>query len=124
MAVFVGGAAGTALRAVLAEEITRDPGSWPWPTFLVNVAGALLLGWLVSRNGRRPAAPGRRRALLELGFCGGFTTFAAMQLELLHFLDSGQFGLAIGYATASIVAGLAAVFVGSALGRRAGVPTT
>jgi CrcB protein len=75
-------------------------GHWPWATFLVNVAGSALLGWVV--------AGARHPRLLGVGFCGALTTFSTFQLELLHMLDAGRAGLAILYAAGSVTAGLAA----------------
>ena len=43
-AVFAGGFIGTVARAELAVEVHGGAGGWPWPTFLVNVAGAFMLG--------------------------------------------------------------------------------
>ena len=79
------------------------PGQWPWATFLVNVAGAFVLGLVIARGVR-----GYRRELLGAGFCGALTTFSTLQLELLGMLDAGRVALALAYAGASIAAGLAA----------------
>ncbi len=48
-AVFVGGALGTLARAELTQGFPHSPTSWPWPTFTVNIAAALLLGYLITR---------------------------------------------------------------------------
>ena len=52
-AVFAGGVAGTLLRAALTEAWPPESGHWPWATFLVNIAGAALIGWIM---GREPTA--------------------------------------------------------------------
>ena len=44
-----------------------------------------------------------------------------MQLELLRLLDDGRYGLAGGYALASVAAGLLAVGIGGARGRRTAI---
>jgi fluoride exporter len=110
-AIFAGGFAGAVLRALVGDWIPHDPGSWPWGTFAINVVGALLLGWLVTRLQERLPLSTYRRPLLGTGFCGALTTFSTMQVELLDMLDAGNTGLALGYATASIVAGFAAVAI-------------
>jgi CrcB protein len=48
-AVFLGGAVGTLARAGLELFAAGDPGRWPWPTFVVNIVGAFLLGYLTTR---------------------------------------------------------------------------
>jgi CrcB protein len=114
LAIFAGGCAGTLLRVALAEAVPPHAGRWPWATFVVNVAGAGLLGWAATHWPPQR----RRRSLVGTGFCGALTTFSALQLELLHLLDAGRTGVAVAYAVASILAGLVAAWAGTRLGRR------
>ncbi len=118
VAIFVGGAAGTLLRAALAETLVSDPSRWPWATFGVNIAGAFLLGYVATRLQERLPVSSYRRPLLGTGLCGGLTTFSTMQVEIVKMLGGGHVALAVGYAAASIVAGLVAVHVATALVRR------
>lgn len=108
-AIFAGGALGAAARAVLSELFATEPGGWPWPTFAVNIAGALLLGYFTTRLQERLPLSSYRRPLLGTGLCGALTTFSTMQIELLRMIDHHAYGLAIGYAAASIACGLLAV---------------
>jgi fluoride exporter len=108
-AIFAGGFAGAILRALLEEAVPHDPDRWPWATFAVNIAGAIVLAWLVTRLQERLPLSAYRRPLLGTGFCGALTTFSTMQVEVLDMLDAGNAGLALGYACASIAAGFAAV---------------
>ena len=117
-AVFAGGVAGAMARAGVAEWLPAEPGHWPWATFLVNVAGAFALGWFTTRLTERLPQSAYRRPLLGTGFCGALTTFSTMQLELLRMLDRHHYGLALGYATASLVAGYACVHLATAMVRR------
>ena len=117
-AIFIGGALGALLRVELARRFSSTPGSWPWVTFAVNVAGAVVLGYVVTRLQERLPLSTYRRPLLGTGFCGAFTTFSTMQLELLQMLDHDRYALALGYAAASIAAGYLAVFLATALVRR------
>jgi fluoride exporter len=108
-AVFCGGFAGAIARAEVAEALPARAGSWPWATFAVNVAGAFVLGWAVTRLQERLPLSAYRRPLLGTGFCGALTTFSTMQVELLRMLDRQAVGLALGYAAASLAAGGLAV---------------
>jgi CrcB protein len=108
-AIFVGGAIGALARYGMAEALPHHRGSWPWATFAVNIAGALLLGYLTTRLQERLPPSAYRRPLLGTGFCGGLTTFSTMQVELLQMLDAGERGLAAGYAAASVAAGVVAI---------------
>jgi fluoride exporter len=108
-AIFVGGAIGALARYALSRALPHDPGAWPWATFVVNIAGALALGYLTTRLQERLPPTAYRRPLLGTGLCGALTTFSTMQVELLQMLDHGEDGLAAGYAAASIAAGVLAV---------------
>ena len=117
-AVFVGGAVGTLARAGLEALAAPDPGHWPWPTFIVNIVGAFLLGYFITRLLERLPTSSYRRPLLGTGLCGGLTTFSTMQVETIKMLEHRHYGLAAGYTLASIVAGLLAVYVATAITRR------
>lgn len=121
VAIMAGGFLGTVLRAELADRWAHDPTTWPWATFVVNVAGAFLLGYLVTRLQERLALSTYRRPLLGTGLCGGLTTFSTMQLEIVRMLDANAVLLAAGYLIASVASGLAAVFVATQLVRRGGL---
>jgi CrcB protein len=118
-AVFAGGFIGTLARAALAQGISAQPGSWPWPTFAVNVAGAFLLGYLLARSTGRAPSTRRRRLFLGSGVCGALTTFSTMMVELLKMLDEARWGLAAGYGSASIACGLGAAVLATSAARRA-----
>jgi CrcB protein len=118
-AVFAGGAVGTLARAGLETFAAPDPGNWPWPTFTANIVGAFLLGYFTTRLLERLPVSSYRRPLLGTGVCGGLTTFSTMQVETIKMLEHQHYGLALGYATASIVAGLLALYLATAMVRRA-----
>src|SRR5215212_1270465 len=118
-AIFAGGFLGALARVLLLQLVPARPGSWPWATLVANVAGSLLLGFLVTRLQERLPVSAYRRPLLGTGLCGALTTFSTMQLELLSMLDRGQLALAVGYAGISIVAGFLAVATATNLVRRA-----
>jgi CrcB protein len=120
LAIFAGGAIGALARAMLSESWTVEPGSWPWATFVVNVIGALLLGFFITRMQERLQVTTYGRPFLGTGLCGALTTFSAMQLELFEMIDLGHYALAVAYAAASLLAGLLAVSLSTSLVRRAG----
>jgi len=118
VAVFAGGALGTLLRAALSEAFPHSATSWPWPTFVVNVVAAFLLGYFVTRLQERLPLSSYRRPLLGTGLCGGLSTFSTMQVELFKMLDAHAWGLAAGYAAASVAAGYAAIHLATSVVRR------
>lgn len=117
-AIFVGGAIGALLRTALSKWFPSGDASWPWAVFATNIAGAFVLGYFVTRLQERLPLSTYRRPLLGTGFCGAFTTFSTMQIELIAMLRSHHYALAAGYAIATILCGYLAVGTATALTRR------
>ena len=116
-----GGAIGTSARYGTALVIPPRSGAYPVATFLVNVAGAVILGAVAELpTGSLPAQELSRPAI-GTGFCGGLITFSTMSLEIC-LLWPGQPEIAAAYAAASLAAAPACAWAGVALvrtGRRA-----
>ncbi|MBX9581139.1 MAG: fluoride efflux transporter CrcB [Gemmataceae bacterium] len=87
------------------------PAEFPWATFLVNVSGSVVLGFVAALYLDHPD-PARRNwyLLLGTGFCGGFTTFSTFSLEAVQLLRDDRPGAAAGYALGSVVFGLLGVW--------------
>ena len=49
--------------------LAADPAAWPWPTFIVNIVGAFLLGYFTTRLLERLPQSSYRRPLLGTGLC-------------------------------------------------------
>lgn len=117
-AIFVGGAAGALIRVALVQTGAPGAPAWPWITFGVNIAGALLLGYLATRLQERLPLSAYRRPLLGTGFCGALTTFSTIQIEALKMLDAHRYGLAAAYAASTLALGYASVHLSTAVVRR------
>ncbi len=123
-AIFLGGAAGALLRVGLGEAFATSAGRWPWVTFAINISGSFALAYLATRLLERASGSRRSLALLGPGFCGTYTTFSTMQVEILLMLAHGRWGLAAGYAFVSVAAGCLAIWAGVALARASGARMT
>jgi CrcB protein len=117
-AIFFGGAAGALLRVWLVQAFTGSASGWPWVIFTINLTGSFALAYFATRLQERLPQSTYRRPLLGTGFCGAYTTFSTMQVEILKMLDSDRYVLAAGYALASVTAGYLAIWTGTALVRR------
>ncbi|MFN8163243.1 MAG: fluoride efflux transporter CrcB [Solirubrobacterales bacterium] len=117
-AIYAGGVVGALARVALAQAAPHGADAWPWATFGANMAGALLLGYFVTRLQERLPPSSYRRPFLGTGLCGALTTFSALQLELFNMLDAGQLGLAIAYVAATLAGGFACVHLTTAAVRR------
>jgi CrcB protein len=117
-AICAGGVIGALARVGLLQVGLPVAPAWPWATFAVNILGAFLLGYFTTRLQERLPLSAYRRPLLGTGFCGALTTFSTVQVELLKMLDVHRYGLAAGYATASVALGYASVQLATAFARR------
>ncbi|HWW66646.1 MAG TPA: fluoride efflux transporter CrcB [Solirubrobacterales bacterium] len=116
-AIYVGGALGALARVGLAQAAPPGPGGWPWATFAVNMAGALLLGYFFARLRDHPE-DSVAHPFLSTGICGTLTTFSTLQLELFEMVDAGRLGLAAAYCAVTIAGGFLFVRLGISLERR------
>ncbi len=117
-AIFLGGAAGALLRVWVGVTFAGTATVWPWPTFLINVTGCFALGCLATLLQERPLRSATPHPLLAAGFCGAYSTFATMQIELLRMLEHDRYALAVGYAAASVTAGYFAIWLATTTMRR------
>lgn len=116
-AIYAGGAIGALARVGLAQVAPHGAGAWPWATFAVNMAGALLLGYFVARLRDHPE-DGLAHPFLTTGVCGTLTTFSTLQLELFQMAEAGRLALAASYVAVTLAVGYLAVRLGMALERR------
>jgi len=112
--VGVGGFAGAVAPYLLGGRILHHTAAqkFPWSTFGINVLGCLVIGLLSGLIERLDWFVPQMRLLLLTGLLGGFTTFSAFGLETVHLLRRGEPWIAASYAAASVVACVAAVWIG------------
>lgn len=92
-------------------------GAFPWGTLVVNLSGCFLLGLLVTLLTERLLPHPEVRAALTIGFLGAYTTFSTFAYETLRLGEDGALWLALGNVAVSVVAGVAAAWLGIVLGR-------
>ena len=117
LGIAIAGAAGAVARYELDGLISRRATTLPWGTFAVNVSGALLLGFLFSLLTERFTIEPWVRSAITIGFLGSYTTFSTLSLETFRLIEDGAIGLAAANALGSLLAGIAAVYVGVVLAR-------
>ena len=116
VAVFVGGAIGTAIRLLLDAAIPHSDTEFPLDTLLINIVGSFVLALLVTRVW--PIAPHWVRSGLGPGLVGGFTTFSAVMVSMVTLAANSEVVQALGYLAITLVAGFGAAALGFFLGRR------
>ena len=112
--VGIGGFIGSVARHQLGLVVLQfgAPPRFPWATFAVNVLGCLVVGLLAGVVARSDALGAEARLFLFTGVLGGFTTYSTFGLEAVQLMRRGDWGVAMAYVVASIVLGLAAVWIG------------
>ena len=122
ISVFVGGLVGTALRVGLDVLLPNSAGeplagaSISWSTVVVNIVGSLVLGYLVARLWRLPSTSAWLKLGLGTGLLGSFTTFSAIAVNVVDAISLGNIGVALAALSLSLVAGIAAAWLGLVLG--------
>jgi CrcB protein len=117
VAIALGGALGTLARYGVNRGLAGGALGFPWPTFVVNVTGSLVLAAVVTLLVERWPPTRFARPFAAIGFCGGFTTFSTLMVETAQRGQHGRAGLAAAYLVTSVVAGLVAAAAGIALAR-------
>jgi CrcB protein len=116
--VFLGAGIGGALRhGVNVGGVKLFGYGFPAGTLIVNVVGSFAMGLFAGYFAFRPGIPQHVRLFLTTGLLGGFTTFSAFSLDTALLIERRAYATAAGYVTGSVIAGIAALFLGLALFR-------
>lgn len=111
--VMFGGALGALARYGLSALLAGTHGSFPWDVLAANVSGSFAIGLLMEltllQTSRVTSAS---RWFWGSGFLGGYTTFSTFIFGSYRLLGTHQYELGVVYAASSLVAGLAAVWLG------------
>lgn len=112
-----GGAVGALARYALSLAMPTRTGLFPWGTFVVNVSGSAVLGFLLVLLVDRFGGGRVVRRVLGTGFIGAYTTFSTFVGEAVLLVRAGRPGTAAAYVVASTLAGLGCAWVGMAAAR-------
>jgi len=115
--IAVTGALGALARYALEGWISKRAGAFPWGTFVVNITGAFLLGFLFTLLAERLTVSPWIRSSVTIGFLGAYTTFSTLSLETFRLIEDGAYLLGMANALGSLAAGLVAIYAGVVLGR-------
>lgn len=112
--VAFGGAIGGMSRLAITNLVSHWSGvRFPWGTLVVNLSGALLVGWIAAKIGI-PNDFDMSSAWLALvvGLLGGYTTVSSFSLQTLTLWQSGEWSKAISYIAATLLVGMLFVVLG------------
>jgi len=112
LSVAFGGGLGAVLRYLIFFYFERFHKSiFPWPTLIVNLLGALLIGLLWGYFDKIYVSPGFRMFIF-IGILGSFTTFSTFAFDILSMIHDGQFRNMIVYLLVSNILGIGLAFTG------------
>ncbi|HLB36971.1 MAG TPA: fluoride efflux transporter CrcB [Gemmatimonadales bacterium] len=114
----LGGLAGTFARYSLQGLAQPSGATFPLGTLVVNLLGALLLGFLMRYLLATGLVGPEARAGLTIGFCGAFTTMSTFSYETMALLTDGQYWRAALYLLGSVGGSLAAIVAGMGIADR------
>jgi len=94
LAICIGASLGALARWGLGLWLTPG-GLLPWGTLAANLVGGYLIGVAIAAFQAMPQLDPVWRLLLITGFLGGLTTFSSFSAEVVEFLMTGRYGLAL-----------------------------
>jgi CrcB protein len=108
LAVFIGGGAGSVVRYGIGQALERIElkGVFPWATLSANILATAFLAWLILRFDVHAQGKEHWRALLAIGFCGGFSTLSTFSFENYQLLRDGHLAYAMLNILVSVGAGI------------------
>lgn len=117
-AVAVGGAFGSVARYLInISPLASVFEKFPFPTFLINVAGSFLIGFfLIVLTDRFETSEALRLAII-VGFLGAFTTFSTFEMEIYGLMKEGETLTAFAYLILSVAVGFVGLLGGIWLGK-------
>ena len=115
--VALGGVVGALCRHGVTVAVGGSLGHAAWGTFVANISGAFLLGFIMTLSVRGVPLPLDARRFVAVGVLGSYTTFSTLSYETWQLIEGGNLVGATANALGSLAAGLLAVVAGVALAK-------
>lgn len=118
LVVGCGGFIGAALRYLISLWATKGIGAgFPFGTLIVNILGAILIGFFMETSSRTNLLSPTVRTFLTTGMMGGLTTFSTFSFETMTIFSHGNVGLGSLNIVLNLVLSLVGVVIGQFIAR-------
>lgn len=112
--VGIGGFLGACGRYLSSKLINRYwKNSFPMATFLINVSGSFLLGFVITHPELYQTLFREVKYIVCIGFLGSFTTFSTFEFEVLQLVEKRKHVTAGLYVVLSFLTGFVLAWIAS-----------
>lgn len=110
--VFLGGGLGSLARFYIGKSIPNTSfNNFPIGILAINILASLILGVFIGQEiGQKISF--NFRALIAIGFCGGFSTFSTFSADTLQLLQASRYFEAFLNMALNVILCILAIFVG------------
>jgi CrcB protein len=112
VALALGGVVGALCRYAILLALPVESGRFPWGTFLINLSGSAVLGFLLVLIKEQFPQARLARPVIGSGFLGAYTTFSTFMVEAVQLVREGRPEVAALYVASSVLIGVVAVWLG------------
>lgn len=89
--IFIGGGLGSLTRFLIGKFIQENiDKTFPFGTLSVNVLASIILGIFVGMVEVKSLTNPNYKALIAIGFCGGFSTFSTFSNDTLQLIQNNR----------------------------------
>ncbi len=119
LALGCGGVVGALARYVMLLTLPITQGQFPWNTFIINVTGSAVLGFLLILLIEQFPKGRLARPFIGTGVIGAYTTFSTFEIDTLLLFRGHHLMTGVSYIIASLLSGLLAMWLGMSGARMA-----
>ena len=116
--IFIGGGLGSLTRFSLSKFIQEHiDKTFPFGTLSVNVLASIILGIFVGLVEAKSLTNLNYKALIAIGFCGGFSTFSTFSNDTLELIQNNRILEALTNILLNVILCILATFGGLTLAK-------